>query len=170
MKKTLLVAAMAAVCAVFFTACPGPEEKTTAELLSAAKKGWVLESALCDPAYVMESGERIGNLVDGYLYDFEKDDIIAFTAEGVQTIKPGDLLPGEGEEGYTQDVSYLWRLDETNDGWMWMQVPFFYDEVQEYVHIITLDDNQFKFLCTFNDDLNPAKPTYTVTLNYVPAK
>ncbi len=170
MKKTLLVAAMAAVCAVFFTACPGPVEKTTADYLSSPKKGWVLESALCNPPYEMENHELIGDLVNGYLYDFEKDDIITFTADGVQTIKPGNLLPGEEEYGYTEDVTYLWRVDEANDGWIWMQVPFFYDEVQEYVHIITLDENQFKCLCTFNDDEIVTKGTYTVTLNYVPAK
>ena len=111
--------------------------------------------------------ELIGDLVNGYLYDFEKDDIITFTAEGVQTIKPGNLLPAEDQDGYTQDVAYLWRIDEENDGWIFMQVPFFYDEVQEYVHILTLDENQFKFLCTFNDDEQGAKGTYTLTMNYV---
>lgn len=170
MKKTFLALAVAAVAAVCFTACPGPQEKTTADYLSAPKNGWVLESALCSPAYEMLSGELIGDLVNGYLYDFEKDDIITFTADGVQTIKPGNLLPAEDQDGYTQDVAYLWRIDEQNDGWIFMQVPFFYDEVQEYVHILTLDENQFKFLCTFNDDEQGAKGTYTLTMNYVPAK
>ena len=78
MKKTFLALAVAAVAAVCFTACPGPQEKTTADYLSAPKNGWVLESALCSPAYEMLSGELIGDLVNGYLYDFEKDDIIAF--------------------------------------------------------------------------------------------
>jgi hypothetical protein len=173
MKKTLLVAAMAAVCAVFFTACPSVE-KTTADYLMSPKKGWVLDAAMSSPAYVMDNGEIVTDLMNGYLLDYELDDVMTFSQSNgfnIQTINPGNLLPGENDEwGYTEEYASQWMLDTENDGWLWMQVPFFYDEVQEYCHILSVNDDILKFNCTMNDDELPAKPTYTFTLTYVPAK
>lgn len=172
MKKTFLVAAMAVVCAVFFTACPNPEEKTYADYLMSAKKGWVLEAAASSPAYEMASGEFVSDLMNGYLYDYELDDVMTFTESNgfyIQTIGPGANVDAEGE-GYQEEVAYQWQLDSENDGWLYMQVPFFYDDVQEYCHILSLTEDVFKFNCTMNDDEPSAKGTYTFTLTYVPAK
>jgi len=166
MKKTLLVAAMAVVCAVFFTACPGVETKSYTDYLISPKKGWVLEAATSSPAYEMENGEIVSDLMNGYLYDYELDDIMTFTENGVQTINPGENIG----EGYQAETAYLWQLDNENDGWIYMQVPFFYDDVQEYCHILSLTEDVFKFNCTMNDDEPSAKGTYTFTLTYVPAK
>lgn len=173
MKKTLLVAAMAAVCAVFFTACPTPEEKTTADYLMSPKKGWILQAATSSPAYELLDGSFATDLInDGYLHEYELDDIMTFTqADGFnyQIINPGNNIDPEGE-GYQQEVKYLWAFDAVDEGWIYMQVPFFYDDVQEYCQILKINDEEFRFKCTVNDDDVEAKGTYSFTLTYVPAK
>lgn len=172
MKKAFLVLAVAA-CAVFFTACPGPVEKTKAELLASPKKGWILSAAESSPAYHMASGEYVSNLMNGYLYDYELDDIMTFTVEGVQTLDPGANIDPEGQ-GLQEAKTFLYSFDAADDDWMYMQVPFILDAndqiKQVYCHILTLTEEQFKFNCTI-DDVDPAaKDKYTFTLTYVPAK
>lgn len=165
MKKSLFVLAIAAIM-VCFNACV-PQEKTLTDYLTAPKKGWVLEAATSTPGYVMEDGSIIDNLMEGYLYDYEKDDVIAFDAEGNQTINPGDNIPEEGD--YRETVTCKYTIDEVNNI-LNCQIPFFYDEVPEICQIITLDENTMKLRCTINDDENPAKGTYSFTLTYVPVK
>lgn len=168
MKKALVVMAVA-VLAVVFNACT-PQVKTTTDYLTGAKNGWVLSAATSSPAYVMENGEIVTDLMNGgFLYDYELDDIIAFTAEGVQTVDPGKNVDPEGH-GYQSVVSYLWHLDQANEDWIYMQIPFFYDDVQEYCHILNIDENQMTLNCTINDDEPTTKGTYTFNLVYVPAK
>lgn len=168
MKKTVFMLATVAAFVVSFCSCGGTTEKSTAELLASPKNGWVLESATSSPAYQMGSGEYVQDLLNGgYLLDYEKDDIIAFTTAGVQTINPGTLTD---PEGYTETRSYLWSLDKADSTIIYMQVPFFYDDVQETCHILQLTENVFRFNCTINDDDPAAKGTYTFTLQYVPAK
>jgi len=172
MKKAFLALVVAA-CAVLFTACPGPQEKTKAELLSSPKHGWVLSAAESSPAYHMASGEYVSNLMNGYLYDYELDDIMSFTVEGVQTLDPGANIDPEGY-GLQQAVTYLYVFDQTDDEWLYMQVPFIVDAngdiMQVRCHILTLDEETFKFNCTIDDVENPTKEEYTFTLTYVPAK
>ena len=158
-----------AMLAVVFNACD-PQVKTTTDYLTSPKNGWVLESAVSSPAYVMENGELVTDLMNGgYLFDYELDDIIAFTADGVQTIDPGKNVDPEGE-GYQAVVSYKWSLDMANEDWIWMQIPFFYDEVQEYCHILNIDDTKMTLNCTVNDDDPVTKGTYTFNMVYVPVK
>ena len=172
MKKAFLALAVAAL-AVFFTACPGPVEKTKAELLASPKNGWVLSAAESSPAYHMASGEYVSNLMNGYLYDYELDDIMSFTVEGVQTLDPGANIDPEGY-GLQQAVTYLYLFDQTDDNWMYMQVPFIVDAngdiMQVRCHILDLTEENFKFNCTIDDVETPTKEEYTFTLTYVPAK
>jgi len=176
MKKTLFALAIVASLVLSFNACT-PKQKTLTDYLTAPKNGWVLESATSTPGYVMSSGAIIENLMEGYLYDYEKDDIIKFTAEGIQTIEPGTLKPEDGS-AYQEAVSTNYTiLQDATGKFLNMQVPFFYnddyssfDAAVEICEIIALDDNQLKIRCTINDDENPAKPTYSFTLTYVPAK
>ncbi len=172
MKKAFLVLAVAA-CAVFFTACPSPVEKTKAELLASPKKGWVLSAAESAPAYHMSSGEYVSNLMNGYLRDYELDDILTFTVEGVQTLDPGTEIDPEGT-GLQQTATYLYMFDQTDDNYIYMQIPFIVDYnddiMQVRCHILTLDEETFKFNCTIDDVESEAKDEYTFTLTYVPAK
>lgn len=167
MKKTVFMLATVAAFVVSFCSCVEPT-KSTADLLASPKNGWVLESATSSPAYLMGSGEYVTDLLNGgYLYDYEKDDVIAFTTTGGQTIAPGTLTD---PEGYTETRTYVWALDQTDPTIIYMQVPFFYDDVQETCRILELSKNVFRFNCTMNDDDPAAKGTYTFTLQYVPAK
>ncbi len=172
MKKAFLVLAVAA-CAVFFTACPGPVEKTKAELLASPKKGWILSAAESSPAYHMTSGEYVSNLMNGYLYDYELDDIMTFTVEGVQTLDPGANIDPEGQ-GLQEAKTFLYSFDAADDDWMYMQVPFILDAndqiKQVYCHILNLTEEEFKFNCTIDDVAAQTKDQYTFTLTYVPAK
>lgn len=176
MKKSLFAMAIAATLALGFNACV-PQEKTLTDYLTAPKNGWVLESATSTPGYVMSSGAIIDNLMEGYLYDYEKDDVIKFTADGIQTIEPGTNIPEDGS-AYQEAISTPYSiLQDATGKFLNMQVPFFYnddyssfDAPVEICEIINLDDNQLKIRCTMNDDENPAKPTYSFTLTYVPAK
>ena len=175
MKKTLFAMAIAATLVLGFNSCD-PVEKTLTDYLTAPKNGWVLEAATSTPGYTMSSGAIIENLMEGYLYDYEMDDIIKFTADGIQTIDPGTLLPDDSTSAYQTAVSTTYTIDEATKI-LNMQVPFFYnddytsfDAQPEICEIIALDENQLKIRCTINDDENPAKPTYSFTLTYVPAK
>lgn len=176
MKKTLFAMAIAATLVLGFNACD-PQEKTLTDYLTAPKNGWVLEAATSTPGYVMSSGAIIDNLMEGYLYDYEKDDIIKFTADGIETIEPGAIIADDGS-AYQEAISTTYTILENLDGkFLNMQVPFFYnddytsfDAQVEVCEIINLDENQLKIRCTINDDENPAKPTYSFTLTYVPAK
>ncbi len=171
MKKAFLALAVAAL-AVFFTACPGPVEKTKAELLASPKHGWVLSAAESSPAYHMASGEYVTNLMNGYLYDYELDDIMTFTVEGVQTLDPGANI--DPEYGLQEATAFLYSFDAVDDNWMYMQVPFILDAndqiKQVYCHILNLTEEEFKFNCTIDDVAAPTKDQYTFTLTYVPAK
>jgi len=171
MKKAFLALAVAAL-AVFFTACPGPVEKSKAELLASPKHGWVLSAAESSPAYHMASGEYVTNLMNGYLYDYELDDIMTFTVEGVQTLDPGTNI--DPEYGLQEATSFLYSFDAVDDDWMYMQVPFILDAndqiKQVYCHILNLTENEFKFNCTIDDVAAQTKDEYTFTLTYVPAK
>lgn len=165
MKKSLFVLAAAAIM-VCFNACV-PQVKTLTDYLTAPKKGWVLEAATSTPAYHMEDGSYVENLMEGYLYDYELDDVISFDAEGNETITPGAKIPEEGD--YRETVVVKYSIDEVNNH-LYCQIPFFYDEALELCKIITLNEDVMKLSCTIDDTENPAKDVYTFNLTYVPAK
>lgn len=163
MKKTLSVLAVAAMLVLSFAACV-PTEKTTADLLASPKNGWILSAATSAPGYVMESGEIIENLMEGYLYEEEMNDVISFTTDLIQTVKPGD----DSLAAYSANCSLV-TLEDGHE-YIKMQVPFFYDDELELCRIVNLTEEEFKISCTINDDEPGAKGTYTFSLTYVPAK
>lgn len=172
MKKTFLVLAAAAMIVLGFTSCGG--DKTYTELLTQQTKGWVLSAATSEPGYLLESGLRTANLMEGYLYDFEMDDIITFQENGIMTIDPGKLTAED--YGYQSTAVANWNLSADNT-MLNMQLPFFYnesymmyDQEVESCKILSLTSKELVIEFTFNDDENPAKDTYTFTLTYVPAK
>jgi hypothetical protein len=172
MKKTLLVLAAAAMIVLGFTSCGG--EKTYTELLTGQTKGWVLSAATSEPGYLLNSGRTTADLMDGYLYEEEMDDIITFQENGIMTIDPGTKTTPD--YGYQTTVIANWNLSADNST-LNMQIPFFYDETNmmydqeaESCKIVSLTSKELVVAYTFNDDEAPAKGTYTFTLTYVPAK
>lgn len=142
-------------------------------------RGWKLAAATSTPAYQMPSGSFISDLFDGWLYDFELDDIIIFKENGIEIGNPGSLIPEEdfffdlnlnhNEFPFTESILGNWSFDnETNPQVIFMQIPFFYDSSLENCRIISLTENEFKISYTFNDNESPAKDTYTFTLTYTP--
>lgn len=172
MKKTFLVLAAAAMIVLGFTSCGG--DKTYTELLTQQTKGWVLSAATSEPGYELTSGRTTANLMDGYLYEEEMDDIITFQENGIMTIDPGKLVT-EGY-GYQSTAVANWNLSADNT-MLNMQIPFFYNESNmmydqevESCKILNLTSKELVIEYTFNDDEPATKGTYTFTLTYVPAK
>lgn len=172
MKKSLLVLAVAALFVFSFSSCGDPS--TTAEILTNNTKGWVLSSATSAPAYELSSGRAVENLLDGYFYDCEKDDIIIFQDGGVEVINPGANI--DPEWGYQIQTLGTWSLNADNTV-LSMQLPFFYapshftyDLEQEDCRIVSINSKELVLEYKFNDNENPSKGEYTFTLTYVPAK
>jgi hypothetical protein len=176
MKKLLVLAAAALM--VCFSSCD-PTVKTLTDYLTAPKKGWVMETAVSDPAYVMNDGSRIQNLMEGYFFDYEMDDIISFDAEGNETIDPGKLVAADGA-AYQNVVTAKYTINEETKiltcqmPWIYEynddDLPIGYSPDQEICQIITLDDNMLKIRCTIDDVAATTKDVYSFTITYVPAK
>ena len=169
MKRNILVIALVAIFAVAITSCGKKNEKTNTDLLS-IEKGWVLSTATSSPAYHMIDGSFATDLInDGYLFDYEVDDIIKFQANGNQIINGGKLVPAEGDYQATDKGVGTWKFnsDETE---LSFQIPFFYDEEVETAQILKLSETELRVKYTFNATDNPTKEAYSFTLTYVPAK
>lgn len=166
---------------VSFTTVPvpePPEPHTPLELLT-IPSGWVLSEATSSPAYNMLNGECIHNLMHGYLFDFEIDDVIHFLSNGTHFVNPGIMIPSEGV-GYTQETSMgQWHFDNPdNPSYLYMQIPFIYgenpntyDPAIEECRLISLTTDMLKISFVYIDDeyKNSTKGTYVFTLTYVPA-
>ncbi len=173
MKKLFGILAIAAMFVVSFTACDTTTDPTAADYLCQSK-GWVLADATSSPAYLLSDGTHITNLMnEGYLYDYELDDIITFNANGSMTINPGSNI--DPEYGYQQEVASTWHFNADTTV-IYYQIPFFYDDngttfdaELENAKILYIHENEIKFAYTFKDDAS-AKGEYTFYLTYVPAK
>lgn len=175
MKKVFSILAVAALFIIGVTSCVDPTQKTYADYLT-VDGGWVLASATSSPAYALSDGSYVTDLMtEGYLYDYELDDIITFNANGTMAINPGTNIDAEGY-GYQQEVGATWAFDADTTHIL-MQIPFFYNEAgtsfdaeMESCKILTLNDTEMKLAFTFNDDESPAKGEYTFYLTYKHAK
>jgi len=173
MKKLFSVLAIAAMVVFTFSSCDTTTEKTMADYLCQSK-GWVLSTATSSPAYALSDGTYITDLMtEGYLYDYELDDIITFNTNGTMSINPGTNI--DAEYGYQQEVGSTWNFNSDTTV-LNFQIPFFYDETGytfdaelENAKILYITDTEMKLAYTFNDDLG-AKGEYTFYLTYVPAK
>lgn len=173
MKRNLILLTVLLSFGILFSACK-KDEKSLTELLT-YKKGWVLEAATSSPAYALSDESFATNLMtDGYLEECELDDVIKFAENGAQTIVPNTTC----DFGYQTETAALWSLVEKNGkDYLKFQIPFFYDEnwetydaELEECEILNLTEDQLRIKYTFNDDVNPAKATYSFTLTYKHAK
>ncbi len=169
---------------VSFTTVPvpePPEPHTPLELLT-IPSGWVLSEATSSPSYVLSYGAFVEDLMHGYLFDFEIDDIIRFSSDGTHSVEPSYIIPSEDfDYGYTQETSLgQWHFDNPdNPAYLYMQIPFIYgenpntyDPAIEECRIISLTTDMLKISFTYIDDeyKNATKGYYTFTLTYVPAR
>ena len=87
MKKSFLMVAACAALVFGVTSCN--PDKTGEEYLIDGKKGWLLTSAISTPAYETTEGDKVSNLLTGFLMDCERDDLMHFNENGSQVINPG---------------------------------------------------------------------------------
>ncbi|MBO4654158.1 MAG: hypothetical protein J5644_01260 [Bacteroidales bacterium] len=170
--KKLLVIALVAVFALSLSSC-GNREKTNTEKITTAK-GWVLKSATVTPAVADYGTDWYAN----YLLDYEYDDVIVFNTNGSFIIKPGNKVPGETEDGYTEEKASNWEFnaDETK---VKMQIPFFYDLSEnpartfnaqfEEPTISSLSETEMVLIYETNMDLAKGN-VHTFTLTYEAVK
>ena len=167
--KKVLVLALVAVFAVALTSCGGKKEKTNTDKLC-IEKGWVLSAATSSPDYLMANGSYAKDLInDGYLFDYEVDDIIKFNANGNQVINGGKLIPEEGDYQATDKGVGTWSFN-SDETYLNFQIPFFYDDQVENAQILALSETELRVKYTFNATDNPAKEAYSFILTYVPVK
>ena len=161
----------------FITADPGGNLPSTPLELLTIPQGWRMASAQSSPAYQMLSGEFVSNLLDGYFYDFEMDDIIVFSPDGSHKVNPGILIGGEGL-GYQVETDLgQWYFDDySHPTQLFMQLPFFYnddwtsyDTPIEVCSLLELSREKLIISYTYNDDYKHGKGTYTFTITYIPA-
>lgn len=170
MKKVFSVLAVAAMILVGLTGCGG--EKTYADFLTNSK-GWVLESAISVPAYVMNDGTQVDDLLNGgYLYDWEKEYILIFKENGNLLVKPGKTVAPSPEDGYMVETSLgNWSFDNNLiPTYIKMQLPWFMDEDPEICYITSLTADKMALKAVINDDDPSAKGTYEFVLTYKLAK
>ncbi len=120
MKRNILIIALCAIVAVGVTSCD--KEKTKTELLT--EKGWKLTKATSNPPYELAADVAITDLFDGFIYEWEKDDILRFKEDGGQYLDPGKNL----EEGQTSGEKLLgkWGLNEAGTE-LTFYLPFYFD-------------------------------------------
>ena len=173
MKKNILIGAICALFALGMTSCGTTDFEQAEKDLTGAKKGWVLTAATSSPAYLPSDGGSYPDLMDGYLYDFEKDDAIIYLEGGNIDIEPGKDLPSVSETGYSKRENIgKWSFVGEDTKVLNTQLPFFYDDEVEQVKVHELNSKKLRVSYTFieDDEQDPAKATreYTFTLTYEP--
>ena len=142
---------------------PEPEPTPTERLCLPG--GWKLAAATSSPAY--EVGNMIvENLFDGFIHEWEADDIIVFNPDGTHYVKPGSLM---NPNGYTTVTNLgQWYFDNAdNPELLYMQVPFFYDAPIETCGIVSLSESELKIRYFYMPE---GKKQYSFYLTYVPAE
>jgi len=118
---------------------PMPEELLTQE------NGWLLTTAICDPAFETMDGNLITDLFKGFLYDCELDDIIFFHKNYTQYLNFGEILC-DWESGTGIRLGN-WRI-KGDENILEFQLPYFFDENDNFDRlegrIVVLDSNTLK--------------------------
>ena len=153
MKKNILIVAICALVAFGFMSCnPEPTKK---ELLT-TDKGWNLTKATCNPPYQLEAGVDISDLFDGFIRDYEKDDIMFFKPDGAQYLDYGKVKSAtQTEKGETLGK---WTLNEEGTE-LKFYLPY-YDELVTGI-ITVLNETNLTVGVKINEDDGP-NPTKTV--------
>lgn len=172
MKRNILVIALVAIFAVALTSCGKKNEKTKTDKLCNSK-GWTMVACTVTPA-VEVSGEMTNDWFGKYLYDYEQDDYVVFNSNGGMTIKPGNKLPDETEDGYVEEKASTWKFnaDETT---LEYQIPFFYQpgnpartfsQQFETATISKLSETEMVLIYEAYLDFAKGNTKYTFTITY----
>ena len=156
----------------------GTELSNYAQMLC-IPQGWIMSAAVSTPGYLCHDGTVVTNLFEGYLFDFETDDIVVFNPDGTIIANPGNLIPdydlylGEydtDEFPHTTSVIGNWSFIGENEPptEISMQIPFFYDRIPEECRIVSLSENEF-VIKVFLPNEQTADPHYEFCITYVPA-
>ena len=163
----------------FVTTDSGGDLPSTPLEMLTIPQGWRMAAAQSSPAYQMVSGEYVSNLLDGYFYDFEMDDIIVFFSDGTHRLLPGNIIPEGPDVAYQVETDLgQWHFDDnSNPTQLYMQLPFFYndawtfyDPVLECCSLLELSRERLVFSYTYEESTKHGKGTYTFTFTYVPAR
>ena len=162
--------ATCALIAMSVTSCK-EDPKTGAECLTGAKNGWKLTTAVADPAYPLEVGAPVTNLLQGFVKDCELDDILYFQTTKVLMLNPGKdkkTVVDLGEEsgfgcGTATEISLgNWELNGDEKSFSSFYLPYF-DEKMTNNTIIELTETTLIVSVTFKDT---DSKNYTFTLTY----
>ena len=158
MKKNILMAALIAVLAFGLFSC-NKDEASKKDLLT-KEGGWQLAEGTITPAFEMNDGSMVSDIMD-YLYTCEKDDEILFNADGSEIISTKvTCAEGEGIQG--DKVAALWKFDNDEEPTtLYCQLPFIYDydnegnvtgysEIQENCKIVDLTKDELVISYTVN--------------------
>jgi len=152
---------------VTFTTLPEPDPDTvlTPTERLCRPNGWRLADTHIEPVYEMPDHTFISNLLDGYLWNYEIDDVLVFNADGTHYVNPGALT---NPNGYTTTTSLgAWYYDNAdNPQFITMRIPYLYNKPAIQCRIGTLSNSEFTIAYTFVDE---DRAQYTVALRYVPA-
>lgn len=180
MKKSILSVIAVALVGVFaFTSCN--KEQTKKDYLT-QNKGWKMVEATCATGMTTTTNNTIYNLMEGYFFECELDDILTFKEDGYVYFNPGKNVNDEGMDLYPAQETAMgtWTLDEDND-LLKTHFPWEYDFVNTAnntdpwtCNVVTLDENKMKLTCKLVVTANPAKAIapgeYPIDLVYEPAK
>ncbi len=180
MKKSILSVIAIALVGVFaFTSCN--REQTKKDVLTQSK-GWKMVEATCANGMATTENTTIFNLMEGYFFDCELDDIITFKEDGYVYFNPGKNVNDEGMDLYPSEETAMgtWTLDEENDI-LTTHFPWEYDfqspanNGEPYsCKAVTLNKDKMKLTFTLKIVADPAKDIavgeYPVDIVYEPAK
>ena len=128
-------------------------------------KGWRMITATSFPAYELPNGTNITDLMQGWFYDFELDDILVFRMDGTHWIYDNSNAVTSGS-GHAMGQ---WYFDNPITP-QTIHMRFINADLVYYnCQILALTENEFKIKFYYNVD-SPAKNTYTFTISYVPTE
>lgn len=183
MKKSILSVIAIALVGVFaFTSCN--KEQTKKDVLTQSK-GWKMVEATCATGITSDDDNTIFNLMDGYFFECELDDIITFKEDGYVYFNPGKTVMSDDAEGIVSYPSQetpmgVWTLDEDNDI-LSTHFPWEYDFANTANNgepynckVVTLNNDKMKLTFTLKIVADPAKDIvpgeYPIDIVYEPAK
>lgn len=169
MKKSILMIAVSALL-VFSTISCNKDEKTGYDYLTEPKNGWKLTVAVSNPAYEMQDGTLVSDLITGFLESCERDDIMYFKTTEAQIIDPGKdkQTTNENYECVERSEKSLgnWKLSNDEGSFTSFYLPYFPGDnlgSANAAKIVTLNENTLTVNASIKDGTNNVIFTLTYT-------
>lgn len=159
MKKLLIIFALLAISLI---SC---DKENDMKQKLAIENGWILQSASAYPAYVLDDGTRINDLMNGLIKECEKDDIIVFNTNGKEFKNCGDSLC-DGETANDMELG-RWEYDVNGD-LLLMRLPF-HNNYKTTANVIKLTDDRLEInVIVSNHNSQTTSQSYW-TIVFIPA-